>query len=242
LKIQYFSDLHLEFGNFQPPATDADVIIAAGDIGVGLQGVEWLQRYDRPVVYVAGNHEYYGGDVTYTREAIVAAAADSNIHFLENDSTVIDGVRFLGATLWTDYMDGDPKYMARALEQMNDYQQIRIDSVPLSPERLYDINWESRFWLASELDETFDGDTVVVTHHAPSMRSWHLEEQNYYRAAYCNQMDEMLRRNTIALWVHGHVHATRDYDLHEVHVVCNPRGYVGYQPVAAFDPLRTTEV
>ncbi len=148
------------------------MIVAAGDIGIGLQGIDWLKRFDRPTIYVAGNHEYYGGDLVHTRAAIAEATAASHVHFLENAAAEIAGVRFLGATLWTDYRDGDDSVMQHARTQMNDFLQIRCASRELTPEQIYDINWESRFWLARELDRPFAGKTVVVTHHAPSMRSW----------------------------------------------------------------------
>ena len=77
LKIQFFSDIHLEFGNFDIPATDADVIVAAGDIGVGLHGIEWLQQRKKPIVYLAGNHEYYGGDLVHTPVASAERAQAS---------------------------------------------------------------------------------------------------------------------------------------------------------------------
>jgi len=242
LKIQFFSDIHLEFGQFDPSPTDADVIVAAGDIGVGLQGIEWLKQLGKPTIYVAGNHEYYGGDLVHTRVAIAELTASSRVSFLENETLELDGVRFLGATLWTDYHDGDREVMEQAKLQMNDYQQIRCASRPLTPDQLYDINWESRFWLARELGVPYPGKTVVVTHHAPTMRSWPRSNPSDYRATYCNDLDDFFARYDIDVWVHGHVHAVVDHQQERTRVVCNPRGYAGYQVVDGFSPDKTLEL
>jgi len=242
LKIQFFSDIHLEFGEFDIPATDADVIVAAGDIGVGLQGIEWLKQFDRPIVYVAGNHEYYGGDLVHTRAAIAEATAASRVHFLENAAVEIAGVRFLGATLWTDYRDGDATVMQHARQQMNDYLQIRCASRELTPEQIYDINWESRFWLARELDRPFTGKTVVVTHHAPTLRSWPYADGSNYRETYCNDLNDYFSRYDIDAWFHGHVHFVADYHQDSTRVLCNPRGYHGYQDIDDFSALKTVDI
>jgi predicted phosphodiesterase len=242
LKIQFFSDIHLEFGDFETPRSDADVIVAAGDIGVGLQGVEWLKKFNRPTIYVAGNHEYYGGDIVHTRAAIAEATGASRIRFLENAATEIAGVRFLGATLWTDYRNGDQAVMDRARQQMNDYLQIRCASRELTPEHIYDINWESRFWLARELGKPYNGKTVVVTHHAPSALSWPYENNSDYRATYCNELDDFFARYEIDVWIHGHVHFVADYRQQRTRVLCNPRGYTGYQTIADFSPVKTVDI
>ncbi len=239
MKIQYFSDIHLEFGEFDAPDTDAEVIVAAGDIGVGLQGIEWLKQFDKPIIYVAGNHEYYGGDIVHTRVAIAQLTVSSQIHFLENESLELNGIRFLGATLWTDYLRGNRAAMEQAKRQMNDYQQIRCASRQLTPDQLYDINWESRFWLARELDKPHRGKTVVVTHHAPSMQSCSLTGTSNYPATYCNNLDDFFTRFAIDLWIHGHIHAVADYQQEQTRIVCNPRGYTGYQIVDQFSGTRT---
>ncbi|MFT4583006.1 MAG: putative phosphodiesterase [Gammaproteobacteria bacterium] len=242
LKIQFFSDIHLEFGGFDLPTTDADVIVAAGDIGVGLQGVDWLDQLGKPVVYVAGNHEYYSGDIVHTRVAIAEKSRSTQISFLENEVLEIDGVRFLGATLWTDFLGGNERVMHYATQNMNDYQQIRCASRPLTPAQLLDINWESRFWLAGELEKPFAGKTVVVSHHAPTARSWPGTGNRNYLSTYCNRLDDFLERYSIDAWFHGHLHNVVDYEQNATRVLCNPRGYTGYQTVDDFSPTKTIAI
>src|SRR5882672_7457991 len=106
MKIQLFSDVHLETGPFQPPHTNADLIVAAGDISEGLAGVEWLRTLDKPVIYVGGNHEAYGQpDILENYQKLKQASEGTSVHFLEREALVVNGTRFLGATLWTSYRD-----------------------------------------------------------------------------------------------------------------------------------------
>lgn len=242
MKIQFFSDVHLEFGELEAAPTDADVIVAAGDISVGDDGVRWLRAFDKPVIYVAGNHEYYGGEIGAVQAAIRRAAAGSQVHFLECEALDIDGVRFLGTTLWTDYLGGDEELMAALKPQMNDYLQIRCGGRALEPADLLAINAHARDWLATELARGHSGPTVVVTHHAPLLESWRADQHAEFRPAYCNDLGELMAGNDIDLWIHGHVHQAFSYLARDVHVVCNPRGYHGYQVVDRYDTAKTIEL
>ena len=242
VKIQFFSDVHLEFGPAPLPFSDADVIVAAGDVNIGASGVAWLKSSGKPTIYVAGNHEYYGGDLTEVQREIRAAVAGSAVRYLECDSAEIDGVRFLGTTLWTDFMGEDPAVMANLRENMNDYQQISYRGRLLEPHDLVDINRTSRAWLEAQLATAYRGPTVVVSHHAPLLASWRASPASLFKAAYCNDLSGLIQRYPIALWVHGHVHARSDYQANDLRVVCNPRGYDGYQLVDGFDIARSVEV
>lgn len=242
MRIQFFSDIHLEFGPLDFPCTDADVIVAAGDIGLGVDGLLWLEAAGKPVIYVAGNHEYYEGDVVYTRQRIARAARDTGVHFLENEAVVIDGVRFLGSTLWTDLGGRDPLLLQAAARNMNDYHQIHYAAAPLVPDDTVEMNERARAWLALVLAQPHDGKTVVVTHHAPSRQSWAGPADSLFQHAYCNDLEALCARHHIDLWVHGHVHAARDYRVNGTRIVCNPRGYDGFQQIAGFDPAKIIEI
>ncbi|MEZ9764147.1 metallophosphoesterase, partial [Vibrio splendidus] len=105
MEICHLSDLHLEFGPMEFPQTDADVVVLSGDIHLGTKGIDWAAQCDVPVVYVLGNHEAYGSSSLelLIEECRSRAERYSNVYFLENDSVVINGVRFHGCTLWTDF-------------------------------------------------------------------------------------------------------------------------------------------
>lgn len=129
MKLHILSDIHTEFADFTPPETGADVIVLAGDIGVGLSSIQWAARTfpQVPVIYVPGNHEYYGHDLTILDELVNQSA--SNIHVLNNAATTINGVRFLGSTLWTDFkFNGESEAWfdrKRAKRAIEDYSSIR---------------------------------------------------------------------------------------------------------------------
>lgn len=124
-RIHLLSDTHLETGPYViPPELGYDVLVAAGDIGPVKQAIEWLASLGKPVVYVLGNHEYWGREYSDVLAVAKAAAAGSQVHVLEKGSVVIQGVRFLGATLWTDYGSWHPDLVRKASWQMRDYSQI----------------------------------------------------------------------------------------------------------------------
>lgn len=242
MRIQLFSDIHLEFGAADLALTDADVIIAAGDVHLGATGIEWLKSSGKPTIYVAGNHEFYGGDIAEVQAAIRAECAGSAVRYLECERADIDGVRFLGTTLWTDFLDGNRAVMDSLHGQMNDYVHIRHDGRRLRPADLLEMNRAARAWLARELARPHAGPTVVVTHHAPLFDSWHAAPDSLYRGGYCNDLRAVFDAHAIDLWVHGHVHARSDYRAGPARVVCNPRGYDVFQLVDGFDMTFTVDV
>lgn len=238
MRIQIVSDLHLEFGSIDLVVDNADVLIAAGDINLGQEAVTWLQDLECPVIYVAGNHEYWGQDITELSRTLASSTELGRVRFLENASVTMDGVRFLGCTLWTDFNASDAVLMEEMSLVMNDFRYIRKIDRNIRPCDLVELNQFSRQWLHHELSRPFDGKTVVVTHHAPLMRSWYNRNENTVRYAYCNDLGRWMEDHEIDLWVHGHVHEASDYVGHGVRVVCNPRGYHGYSEVDDFDPAK----
>ena len=109
MKIQALSDWHNEKdGDFTIPSTAADVIVLAGDIGHGMEAVEWASheanRLNKPVIFVPGNHEYDGHDTEILQKEMRNFCRETGVHYLDNDEVIIDGIRFLGSTLWTDFM------------------------------------------------------------------------------------------------------------------------------------------
>ncbi len=230
MKLHILNDLHIEFEDFDPPATDADVVILAGDIGVGLEGLRWAQVRlpDRPVIYVPGNHEFYHHDLSLIEE--LKAQAPAHIHVLNDDQVIIDGVRFLGTILWTDFAlfgEGERFYaMKTARKWMTDFSIIRNVGRKFTPQDAARLHTASRGWLASKLAEPFDGRTVVVTHHAPSSRSVHPRyARDLLTPAFASNLENLMDGDRPTLWVHGHMHESYDYDIYGTRVICNPRGY-----------------
>lgn len=235
MKVRVLSDLHTEFAPFADTPTEADVVVLAGDIGTGTAGLHWAAQAfgATPVVYVAGNHEYYGHEFATLRERLRKTARELGIHFLENSSVVLDGVRFLGATLWTDFQVFGPAEewfaMHAAREGMSDCRVIRDGDTSFGPTRMAALHEASRGWLERELRSGFSGPTVVVTHHLPSLRSVAPRfARSLLTAAFASRRDDLVAQAD--LWVHGHTHDACDYRLGRCRVVCNPRGYPGERP------------
>lgn len=233
MKIQVLSDLHLEFGTFDIPQTDADVIVLAGDISVGSRAVEWIKyQTEKPVIYVLGNHEYYYHRFPDLLDQIREDCINSNIYLLENDSLKIGDVTFLGCTLWSDFalFNKQSDSMIDAQAMMNDYRLIQPsdeNAKRVKAQDFLDAFNESYNWLESELSNT-EGKCVVITHNAPSHTSSAPEHQTSILApAFASNLEGFIGKYSPELWIHGHMHNSSDYMIGETRVVCNPRGYVG---------------
>lgn len=246
VKLNVLSDLHLSLGALERPDNDADVVILAGDVARPREAVAWASGFRKPVLYVAGNHEFYGGTLAGTIDALRTASIGTNVRVLDDDEAVIDGVRFLGSTLWTDFMlfgDGEPRAAAMREGQlyMRDFTRIRVSDAPpslFSPAAsaaLYDVHAR---WLGAKLAEPWPGPTVVVTHHAPSRRSIHPRfADSLLNACFVSDAEHLLDGARAQLWIHGHTHDSFDYAVNGTRVVCNPRGYAkdGVNENARFD-------
>lgn len=242
MKINFFSDIHLEFGGIPLPLTDADVIVAAGDIGVGRQGLDWLKHSVVPVVYVAGNHEFYDGDYDEIVRLLRRQAVGTPVNFLNNECYILDDVRFLGCTLWTSLGDGVGSKLEEMYAIVNDFKQIRRGKRRLMLSDYISLYQDSLVWLEMELARPFHGPTVVVTHHAPLPFCWKGPATSRKRFAYCNDLRTILERYDIPLWIHGHTHFVNDFVYSRTRVLCNPRGYNRQGLVAGFDPCLTVEI
>ena len=246
MKLHVVSDLHLSVAGFDLPETAADVIVLAGDIARPPEACAWAKRLGKPVIYVAGNHEFYGGSIDGTIAALRAHSANMAIHLLEADELIVDGVRFLGTTLWSDFSIVDKAERAQAEElavaMIRDFSRIRADSSAersFSPTDSTELFHRSAAWLRRKLDEPFDGPSVVITHHAPSRRSIHPRfAGSPLNACFVSDAERLMGGDRVALWIHGHTHDSFDYSVEGTRVLCNPRGYAkdGVNENAAFDP------
>jgi predicted phosphohydrolase len=241
MRVYVLGDVHLEFGNFDPPPVEADVVVLAGDTDRGLRGIAWARKSfpGKPVIYVIGNHEYYGKALPKLTVELRQQAGDG-IHVLEQDIAEINGIRFLGCTLWTDFqLLGDP-LSARlfAEEGMNDYRKIRVTPQyrRLRAADTEGIHQRSHRWLGDAIRKRLTRGAVIVTHHAPSARSLNPKiTGDWLSAAYASALDPLVEASRAKLWIHGHTHRVSDYFIGETRVISNPRGYA-VEPVPGFDP------
>jgi len=271
MHIQLLSDLHLEENSaFQPQrAPGADVLVLAGDIG-SYQGGSALSAlgdedfglgrfadWPVPVIVVPGNHEYDTLDFDATHARLRATCERLGLIWLERETIVLHGVRFVGTTLWADFDALAPRGPTASLaDQLQarhkafraaDYY-LRIAATtrggaPFLAEQIREHALVCQAWLRAALAEPFDGPTVVVTHFAPSLRS---ADPRYGlrpgTAGFCNALDELLP--LADLWLHGHLHCAIDWrdDSGRCRVVANPLGYEKKGEQAAFVPQLTIAV
>lgn len=268
MRVNVISDLHLEFDDLVLPG--GDVLILSGDICEAKHvrkdqyqtepvqfGFE-AKRHDRyvrffneecakyrKVVYVMGNHEHYGGrfDKTYS---VLKENLPKHVTLLEKEYVDIDGVIFVGATLWTDCNNADHLTMQILKHGMNDYRVVQnyyADKelyFKLIPEFTYADHIKARRYIAETARQFADRNVVVVTHHSPSKKSIkpRYEGDFHMNGGYSSNLEEFIAENpNIKVWTHGHTHDEFDYQVAQCRVICNPRGYVGYEERASlFDP------
>jgi predicted phosphodiesterase len=278
MRIQLLSDLHLEANpDFRPePAPDADLLVLAGDIGSyqrrrdgsvmpepdwGLRRFSPLAAYGAwpvPVLYVPGNHEYDAIDLDAGHAALRQTCERLGIQWLERESAVIDGIRFVGTTLWSDYdalvdhanaRGTDPlthrlRQREKAYRAANFYLR-KMDGRRLGrlfdAEAMRDLGLACQDWLRGALQKPFDGPTVVITHFAPTL---HSADPRYGltpgTAGFCNALDDLLAHAD--LWLHGHLHCPQDLQVGRCRIVANPLGYADKGEQATFRPTLTIDV
>ena len=275
MKIQLLSDLHLEVHpQFVPePAPDADLLVLAGDIGsyqndsqvtgdnFGLERFSPLPQWGgwpTPVVFVPGNHEYDMQDFDAAHDRLRRTCDRLGLLWLERETLVLDRVRFVGTTLWSDFdaladheqctdLTRRLRLRQKAFRAANFYLAktgTTRAGTPWLAEPMREQALVCMAWLEDALARPFDGPTVAITHFAPSLRS---ADPRYGlapgTAGFCNALDHLLPRAT--LWLHGHLHAPSDYTVQgqqadgtpwQCRVVANPLGYARKNEQAFFRP------
>lgn len=256
MKIYVTSDLHLEFGDLDLKNTDdVDMLILSGDILVakdlnrpderGDRVQRFLQRCHEQfpnVVMIMGNHEHYHGDFAQSADVIREAVRDyDNFHLLEKQSVKIDDYLFIGGTLWTDFNGEDPLTLWHARQVMHDFHGVQNSNTggggKFLPEHALEDHHAMRNYISEVIaDRRAQGQrsdrVIMVGHHCPSRQSIHPRYQTEYLMNGCfgSNMDEfILDHPEICLWTHGHTHEDFDYEIGTTRVVCNPRGYIGYE-------------
>jgi predicted phosphodiesterase len=253
MRLNILSDLHLGQGGLPLPTADADLVVLAGDIARPAEAIAWAARIGKPVLYVAGNHEFYGGSLAGTIARLKTLAEGTSVRVLDDEAVVIDGLRFLGSTLWTDFRlfgDGPARAEAQAQGQrfIRDFTRIFVDdamSHPFSPDAAAQRFESHTRWLGKQLAQPHHGPTVVITHHAPSPRSIHPRfAGSPINACFVSDAESLMGAERVALWIHGHTHDSFDYEVAGTRVLCNPRGYArdGVNENACFDPDLVVEL
>ncbi|HVI49767.1 MAG TPA: metallophosphoesterase [Candidatus Sulfotelmatobacter sp.] len=276
MRIAFMSDLHLEFeppahpvagwdgvermrsqvaghparGPLIKDAAGVDLVVLAGDIDLGTGGIAYAEEMSRfcgcPVVYVAGNHEYYGHDLDQLRADLRAAAWNTGgrVIFLDRDGVrLLAGghpVQVYGCSLWSDYAihDDASEAMARARYSLNDHRRISREAGWFLPDHALDEHRQCRQWLDEQLGRREPEDSgldwakrLVVTHHAPIPTSM-LGRPSLMAPYYMSDLRDLIVRHQPDLWLHGHTHFRHSTLVGRTVVASAPRGYLGCQPEA----------
>lgn len=237
MRLALFSDIHNEFEIWTPPKIDADVVVLAGDIHSKHHGIQWAKEFfELPVIYILGNHEYYGFNIQSINRKLKEQSKNSNVHVLINESIEIDGVKFIGSTLWSDFkLFGESQRQAcifNAGAKMNDFQRISINDngkyrkLKVSDTIAFFDN--SLNFIENELKTSNTNRNIVVTHHAPSPQSTPKQYQSdLLSAAFSSNLEEFIKKytNKIDVWAHGHTHHSVNYQIADTRIISNQRGY-----------------
>ncbi|MDO8272040.1 MAG: metallophosphoesterase [Gammaproteobacteria bacterium] len=255
ISIAYASDLHLPPTRTQrriralnfPP--ESDVIVLAGDIAVGMQAAdvafdlaEWYP--ETHIVWIAGNHEFYGNSIDDQIDLYRKICTHQDrIHFLENDSVELFGIKFLGCTLWTDFsILGDSELAMEQAEQLiSDFRFIRTRAgSPISPKFVSNKFQESHRFLDEQLAACDPQRTIVVTHFPPGMATANPNFMVSPLTAYFNANAEFLINSyQPALWIYGHNHFSNDLEFGRTRIVSNQLGYPSEDGrIPRYDPSR----
>jgi len=217
MKIQYVSDLHLEFGYRAIIQPAADILVLAGDISSDFDYDFFydVSRDFKHVLYVAGNHEFYGHTGLDHQHYINGCGKFKNVHYLDKEKIEIDGITFFGATLWSDLSRLIDALISK--QMLNDYSWIK--------------GWTPELATAEFKSTVIPKVDVVITHYAPSYMSVAEEYKgNVLNASYASNLESTILDLEPKYWIHGHMHTPVDYMIGNTRVVSNPRGYEGSTP------------
>lgn len=258
MKIYLVSDLHCEMDNYLTlPNIAADVVVLAGDIHRGGKAFDvaakFRQHFHAPVIVIAGNHEYYQRNYD---EQLSAFRRDAeklrNIFFLENNRVIIEGVRFLGCTLWSNFAlygnDRVDESRSIALRSINDFRLIRNGSHYFTPDDATALHQHSYTWLERELAQPFSGKTVVVTHFGPHRAAIHARHAttggDHLTPYFISDCSQLMQHYPITAWLYGHTHHSVDAIVDGgTRLVSNQRGYPSEsEGYTRFDPDKILEI
>ena len=237
MKFQILSDLHNEFSIFEPPEIQVDGVILTGDIDLGVKGAYWaIEKFKNiPIIYIAGNHEYYRNKLPEINcKLIEISKTNTNFFFLENDAIIFDGIKFLGCTLWSDFLlFGQENFgisCDNAEQLLSDFFHIRLGaSNSYRKFRAADsirMHKQSIVFLEDELFTNHQLTTVILTHHAPLINSIpRLYRSDLLSSAFASNLEGLIKKYKPDFWIHGHTHFNVDYFFDETRIVSNQRGY-----------------
>lgn len=229
--LQIMSDLHLDASRMQINVQNSDIVLILGD--TTFEDENWYWLFDRlegkPTIIIPGNHEYDGHDIA-TRDKEIKAIAEQykNIYYLNNESVIVEGIKFIGTCLWTDFKADEP-YLSQSssmqlARDIGHLKTIKNNGRALTIEDIVQLNEKSIQFLEFELlKNRVPEPTVVLTHFAPSSLSISKEYAHTNNSYHIVKLDRLMGFSDY--WLHGHVHCSQNYTIESTNVIANARGY-----------------
>lgn len=247
MKIQYASDLHLEFAeNWRylrdnPLQISGDILILAGDIGyIGDQNYQnhpfwdWVSENYQQVLVVPGNHEFYKYyDLSSVKDGCEGEIC-SNVHYYYNKVVRVEDVDFICSTLWAHIEDKDAHYTEQCI---TDFRRIMHGDKMLT---CFDFNMEHDRcfqFIKKAVEKSTAKHKVVITHHVPSFQLCAPEfEGSALNGAFTVEHENFIKDSGIDYWIYGHSHRNIDKVIGSTLCVCNQLGYVFANEQSTFIP------
>jgi 3',5'-cyclic AMP phosphodiesterase CpdA len=248
LKIQYASDLHLEFTHNSkfikenPLQPVGDILVLAGDI----VPFAIMNQHDDFFNYIAdhfehtywlpGNHEYYHFDVT-DKCGILNERIKNNVTLVNNTSVVHDGVKLLFSTLWSHISIANQWQIERNL---NDFHQIKHNGSHFTSEHYNSLHHESLDFIKQTVNQSSGDKMVVFSHHCPTFLNYPPKfKGDVLNEAFATELYSFIESSNIAYWGYGHHHFnTPDFFIGNTRLVTNQLGYVQNRENSLFSTER----
>jgi Icc-related predicted phosphoesterase len=253
--FQIMSDIHQET-SVVPLINVNDLkakhVLLAGDITTGPRRLEYLKAAkDHEFWYVPGNHEYYRASWSWALGMYVEFFKGSNVHVMDRETVIVDNVRLIVATLWTNFqapmksmVEGSSDAIVWEDQQVSCHQGMADFTLigGFSTYTALEEHNKALGYIKEVLSSPHSGPTIVMTHHAPSFKSSHPKyDLSYIKGGFCSELDYLIEEFQPEYWVHGHTHDSADYNIGRTKVLCNPRGY-GIENLYGFNPHLTIEL
>lgn len=230
MRLKIMSDIHTEFFKsgvcpFDHNELDeSTTLILAGDISQNIEQIRYFSERYAEVIFVPGNHEFYGEDIlTKPKELKEEYEELDNVYVLLDEVLYLEGVSFFGGTFWTDCTDNDPLFEFKVKRSHNDYRKILKGDLIFTPSYQTELHHKS----LSSLMRYAGRVDVVITHHAPSVKS--VEPRflgtDLNKCFANDHIEDLVEHVGAKYWIHGHLHNSSDYFIGDTRVICNPKGY-----------------
>ena len=251
MKINYMSDLHLDIASMADIYNEeaADILVVAGDLAEHPSGLDWLKRqatrYEH-VLYVLGNHEFYGNEFEFVAPDVREKLINTNITLLDNNVFTYKDVVFIGSVFWTNFNKADPLAMWHCSRGLSDYTQIKHKGKSITPEFILEQHYTATAFVMNEVDKYTNSDKkmVVITHHAPSQMAYEgsIYKGDILNTGFASEYFDFVFESKIHSWIYGHLHDAHSYTIGDTNLHINARGYFGHEHVPGFSVNKCIEV